>query len=78
MTITLSIAGDALVEAHETFALRLQNPLGAQLGADLATVTITNDDLPSVSVADVSKDEGNSGSTAFVFTAMSRAKSPWT
>ncbi|SMO58340.1 Calx-beta domain-containing protein [Solitalea koreensis] len=44
----LAIEGDVLCEADETLNLQLQSPVGAQLGANAATIyTITNDDAIS-------------------------------
>jgi serralysin len=45
-TITLTILGDTLIEAHETARIVLSNPsAGLSLGSASATATITNDDL---------------------------------
>ena len=69
--VSVTVAGDAAIEADETFTLTLSAPLGASLGAvKTSTVTITNDDLPAVSISPVSVSvaEGNSGSKAVTFT----------
>jgi hypothetical protein len=43
--VSVTVAGDATVEADETFTLMLSAPTGAVLGAGkTATITITNDD----------------------------------
>ena len=55
------ITGDAAVEADETFAFTLTAPVNASLGQALATGTILDDDLPSVSIADAAATEGDSG-----------------
>ncbi|WP_153159846.1 Calx-beta domain-containing protein [Zoogloea sp. 1C4] len=70
-TITVNVAGDALVEANETFNVVLSGAAGATLGTASATGTILNDDtLPTLAIAatSASKAEGNSGTTPFTFT----------
>jgi glucose/arabinose dehydrogenase len=69
-TISVPIAGDALVEANETFTVMLSTPVGATLSDATATGTITNDDQPppTLAVADTSVTEGNAGTTTAVFT----------
>jgi hypothetical protein len=68
-TITVTIAGDTVVEANETFALTLSNPsAGATLGTASATGTIANDDAQlSVAALAASTAEGQSGTTALTF-----------
>ena len=46
--IIVSVAGDATVEADETFTVTLSAPTGATLGTATSTVTIANDDVPVV------------------------------
>jgi hypothetical protein len=69
-TISVPVAGDVLNEAHETFTVTLSAPEHATLGAKSQGIgTILNDDLvPSLSINDVSLPEGNTGTTAAVFT----------
>lgn len=69
-TITVPINGDVKVEADETYTIELSNTsnIGVDI-TDIGTGTITNDDSTSVTINDVSKYEGNSGTTAFTFTA---------
>jgi gliding motility-associated-like protein len=69
-TITIDVNGDITVEPTETFTVTLSSPSGgATLGTATAIGTITNDDSNVISMGgNVSADEGNSGSTAFVFT----------
>jgi len=70
-TVTVNVAGDALVEANETFNVVLSGATGATLGTASAVGTILNDDtLPTLSIAaaSASKAEGNSGTTPFTFT----------
>ena len=68
-TITVKVNGDTKFEANENFLLTLATPTNATLAATTtATGTITNDDTaPTVSIADVSLNEGNSGTTDFPF-----------
>lgn len=66
-TITVPIAGDALVEADETIKVAFSNPVNATAPAGPATVTITNDDtFPTVSIGDATKAEA---ATPATFTA---------
>ncbi|MEX2188054.1 MAG: Calx-beta domain-containing protein [Pirellulales bacterium] len=81
-TVTVSITGDLTVEANETFTLTLSNPLFdgvtnlARVALDtdntdnvdnVATGTITNDDVATLSIAGVTMAEGT-GTTATAFT----------
>jgi hypothetical protein len=68
--ITVLANGDTRNEADETFTVVLNNPQNATLksGQSSGQTTINNDDaVPTISIGDVSKAEGNSGNTAFVF-----------
>ncbi len=73
-TITVSVAGDSVVESAEGFSLTLSNPgSGTALGTATATGIILNDDTPpgpslSIAATNASLNEGNSGTTAFTFT----------
>jgi uncharacterized repeat protein (TIGR01451 family) len=68
-TFTVPILEDALDEPDETFNLILTNPTGgASLGQiNTAITTILDNDLPGVSIADASANEGNSGTTTATF-----------
>jgi len=66
-TIFVTIIGDRLIEANETFQLVVNVQQGAQSPPPL-TLTIVNDDVPAVTVADARVTEGNSGTTAMNFT----------
>ncbi|MFM7740607.1 MAG: Calx-beta domain-containing protein, partial [Planctomycetota bacterium] len=71
VTIPVVINGDTTVETDETFTLNLSNiSSNATFARATATGTIKNDDVPppTVSVADVSRTEGNSGTSNMVFT----------
>lgn len=67
-TISLVVNGDRIGEPNETFLVRLsQGQGGAVIGDGQGVVTIA-DDEPRVTISDVSKNEGNSNTTPFVFT----------
>ncbi|MFT3807111.1 Calx-beta domain-containing protein [Arenimonas sp.] len=68
---TVSIKGDTITEPDETFFVNVTNVTGATLGDGQAVGTITNDDgvtTPTLSIADVSISEGNSGTKSATFT----------
>ncbi len=70
--VNINVLGDTTVEPTETFTVTLSNPSGATIGRATATGTITTDDaapvLPSISIADATAAEGNSGSASMGFT----------
>jgi hypothetical protein len=75
-TITITINNDGAFEADENFLLRLTGSTGGALADGNhtiqdtleSTVTIQSDDAaPTLSIADVRKSEGNSGTTTFQF-----------
>jgi hypothetical protein len=67
-TVTVSVNGDALNEPSETFFVNLSASVGASIADPQGLGTISDDDaLPSVSIADVTLGEGNSGTTSAVF-----------
>jgi len=71
-TVTVQVVGDTRPEnANETFRVDLSAPVGAILSTTnaSATATIVDDDGPPViSIGNVSKAEGDSGTTPFLFT----------
>lgn len=70
-TFTTTINGDTMNEADESFNVTLSNPVNATILDGTAIGTILNDDgttLPSLSIADVSVTEGNTGTTTASFT----------
>ncbi|MEO8062897.1 MAG: Calx-beta domain-containing protein [Pseudomonadota bacterium] len=73
-TLTVSITGDTTVEANETLVVNLSAPSGATITKAQGTATITNDDvappppLPTLSIDDVSGNEGNAGTATALFT----------
>ena len=74
-TVHVGIIGDTAIEPNETFTVTLSAPSGLTIARGTAVGTITNDDVavvvtpPTVSVADASVSEGNSGSRSLAFTA---------
>lgn len=68
-TVTVTVAGDTLVENDETFTVTLSNPIDTTIGTATAAGTIQNDDtLVSIAGTDADKAEGDAGNTAFTFT----------
>ena len=78
-TVTITIAGDVVIEGNDTFFVNLTAPTGGATISDAqGQGTITNDDSPPVgtlSINDVSVVEGNAGTTALVFTVTRSAGS---
>jgi large repetitive protein len=69
-TITINPTADTTIEADETVALTLSAGTGYTVGIpNAASGTILNDDLPNLTINDVTGAEGNSGTTNFTFTA---------
>ncbi len=69
--VPVTIHGDTAVESDETFSLSITTPVNADVisGSDIATGTIQNDDAaPSLTIADASIVEGNSGTSTLNFT----------
>lgn len=75
--ITFTINGDMVYEPDETFGVTLSDIQNAIPGNLLSTVTLTNDDaIPTLSINNVSANEGNSATSPFVFT-VSASGSSW-
>ena len=74
--VTVTVTGDTLFEADETFSVTLSAPGNATLGVATGVATITNDDAaPAISVNDAGVVEGNTGSQNAVFTVSLSAAS---
>ena len=75
--VPLSIAGDAIDEAAETFTITLSNPSPtALIGDGTGTVTITDDDGPvELTIDDVTVVEPDTGTAAATFTISSSVPS---
>ncbi|MCB1630043.1 MAG: autotransporter outer membrane beta-barrel domain-containing protein, partial [Xanthomonadales bacterium] len=68
-TITVNPTTDATIEADETVVLTLAAGTGYTVGVpNSATGTILNDDLPTLTINDVTASEGNPGTTSVTFT----------
>lgn len=78
-SVTIYVNGDTAVETENVFYLDLSDAIGATIADARGVGTIVNDDglppppppptsLPSLLISNVSKAEGNSGLTPFVFT----------
>ena len=67
-TLDVTVEGDSLVEADESFTVGLGMPSNPSVTASGGTGTILNDDSATIAIDDVSKPEGNAGTTDFVFT----------
>jgi len=76
----ITINDDLVFEGNETIILQLGTPTGAALGAPASeTVTILdNETQPTVSVSDVSLNEGNAGPTTFPFLVTLSGQSAFT
>ncbi|MBX3414228.1 MAG: hypothetical protein KF708_16190 [Pirellulales bacterium] len=66
--ILIPVLGDTVDEPDETFFVTLTSPENATLEDATATGTIIDDDLPTMTIADASLVEGDSGTLAMQFT----------
>ncbi|MGB4859684.1 MAG: IPTL-CTERM sorting domain-containing protein [Dokdonella sp.] len=68
-SITVNPTADATIEADETVIITVVSGTGYTVGTpSSATGTILNDDLPNLSINNVSAAEGNAGASNFTFT----------
>ena len=75
-TFSVTVNGDAAIEPDENFFVNVTNVLGATLLDGQGVGTIQNDDLPTLTINDVSLTEGNSGTKLFTFTVSLSAPAP--
>ena len=69
LKVNVTVSGDTLYEADETYSLGLSSPTGATLADAAGACEILNDDQqPSLSIGDVTVAEGGTGTTTAVFT----------
>ena len=74
--VTVPVVGDTRNEINETLTVRLSGATNAALADSTGIVTIVdNDPVPSLTIADVTRAEGNSGSANAVFTVTLNAVS---
>lgn len=76
-TVSVTVNGDTVFEGNETFNVNLSSASNATIADSQGVGTINNDDSqPSISIADVTVTEGNSGTTNANFTvSLSNASS---
>ena len=75
-TLSVAVTGDKTSEANETFSVSLSHATGATLTDAIGQATIVDDDpLPSLSIQDKSRKEGNSGTRTLLFTVKLSAAS---
>jgi len=75
-TVTILVNGDVTDEYDQDFYVNLSSPTNAEIRDSQGVGTILDDDAaPSIVISDVSKAEGDHGSTAFVFTVSLSAAS---
>jgi hypothetical protein len=67
-TFSVTINGDTTLESNETFTVAVSAVSGAVVGDGNAVGTITNDDGPALTIADVAIAEGNTGTKTATFT----------
>jgi Ca2+-binding RTX toxin-like protein len=72
-TVVVSMIGDTLVEADETFTVTLAFASGAEIGTDSAQAVILNDDDATFSIAAATPSvvEGDAGVTPYLFVVTS-------
>ena len=68
VNVPITVLGDNKAEQNETFTVVLSNPQGGFIAQGTGTGTILNDDENRISIGDVTQNEGNSGTTNFIFT----------
>jgi Calx-beta domain len=66
-TLVVAVTGDRLAEATETYFVNLSAPINAGIADGQGVGTIL-DNEPRLRIGNVSKKEGNGGTTQFVFT----------
>ncbi|WP_446392245.1 Calx-beta domain-containing protein [Coleofasciculus sp. B1-GNL1-01] len=67
-TVNVEISGDTKIETDESLVLNLSNAINGAIADNQGTVTIENNDLPSLSIENISLTEGDSGITNAEFT----------
>lgn len=67
-TVTVTTKGDVLDENNERVRLNLLNPVNAAIGTISEGIIVDDDATPSLSINDLSVNEGNSGTKLMLFT----------
>ncbi|MCA1684281.1 MAG: hypothetical protein LC708_04045, partial [Actinobacteria bacterium] len=67
-SVSVTVNGDTVTEADETFKLNLSAAVGGVISDTSGTATVLNDELSSYSVDNVTIAEGNTGSRFAAFT----------
>ncbi len=69
--LTVVVNGDTTVEPNETFQVLLSNPVGGQFDStsNVATGTITNDDIPTLTITPPANTNEDANSGHYVLTA---------
>jgi glucose/arabinose dehydrogenase len=68
-SINVTVNGDTTLESNESFNVNLSGAVNATIADNQGVGTINNDDgLPSISINNVSLNEGNSGTSSAAFT----------
>jgi lamin tail-like protein/Calx-beta domain-containing protein len=75
-TFDVTVNGDVNLEPTEVFFVNVSNVSGASVSDAQGIGTIVTDDVPKLSVNDVSLLEGNTGATTFTFTVSSSLPAP--
>jgi hypothetical protein len=74
-TVTVLVNGDRVGEPNETFTVNLSGATDGAVITDSQGVGTIADDEPRISIGDVARREGHSGTTLFVFTVTLSAAS---
>jgi uncharacterized protein (TIGR03437 family) len=72
----VTVNGDTTVEPDEAFLVNVANVSGATAIDSQGVGTIQNDDLPALSINDVSLSEGNAGTKLFTFSVSLSSPAP--
>ncbi len=75
-TFAVTVNGDTAIEPDETFFVNVTNVTGATLLDGQGIGTIQHDDLPALSINDVSLSEGNEATKVFTFIVGLSAPAP--
>jgi hypothetical protein len=75
-TFTATVNGDAVIEPDETFFVNVTNVSGANVTDGQGLGTIQNDDLPALSINDLTQNEGNTDTSTFSFTVHLSSPAP--